>query len=256
MSTQTSDDPGRWAWRAIRATIRYRLLVNALADPDEVAKRLPDGLRPHVTREGTVIGHCLVDLDHVRSAPAPRRAGITLRAVAHRMSVEWDTPEGGPVVGVYVPVRHTDSLAGCALGGRWFPGVHRRAATSIDVSGDRVAWTVDAGASAKFRLRATADLNGYPADPGSDDVAAACLLPTKAMSPGHDGAPEAVQMLAEHQRGQVVQVSHLASAFIDSFETARPATSFVAKDVEVSWSRQPLPVSVRQPASPANVVRL
>lgn len=250
-------DPGRWAWRAIRATIRYRLLVNALADPEEVAPRLPDGLRPHATSEGCVIGHCLVDLDHVRAAPVPRRAGIKLRAVAHRMSVEWDTPHGDVAVGVYVPTRHTDSLPGCALGGRWFPGVHRRAATSVEQIRDRVVWTVDPAANAEFRLHVSADLSGDPADPASDSVAAVCLLPTQGMSPGHDGAPEAVQMLAKLQCGQVVQVRDLQSAFIDGFETARPATSFVARDVEVAWSRLPLPASVQRPAAAAgHVVRL
>jgi hypothetical protein len=43
----------------MRGTIRSRLLVNALVDPDEAAQRLPDGLRPHVTSHGKVVGGCL-----------------------------------------------------------------------------------------------------------------------------------------------------------------------------------------------------
>ena len=57
----------------IRGTIHRRLLVNAVVDPDEAARRLPVGLRPHVTALGTVVGCCLLEIDRIRPAflPAP-----------------------------------------------------------------------------------------------------------------------------------------------------------------------------------------
>ena len=42
--------------------------MNALVDPDEAARHLPAGVRPHATGDGTVFGCCLVDLAGVRPA--------------------------------------------------------------------------------------------------------------------------------------------------------------------------------------------
>ena len=64
--------------RVIRGTIRRRLLVNAVVDPDEAARRLPVGLRPHVTALGTVVGCCLLEIDRIRPAYLPERAGMTM----------------------------------------------------------------------------------------------------------------------------------------------------------------------------------
>jgi hypothetical protein len=70
----------------IIGSIRRRLLVNALVDPDEAARRLPAGLRPHVVDGGTVVGCCLLQLDDVRPSPLPGRLGRSMRAAAHRIS--------------------------------------------------------------------------------------------------------------------------------------------------------------------------
>ncbi len=88
--------------RAVHGTIRRRLLVNALVDPDEAARYLPAGLRPHVTRGGTVVGCCLLDIDSIRPASLPGNVGARLRAAAHRVSVEWEDDMGATTVGVYV----------------------------------------------------------------------------------------------------------------------------------------------------------
>src|SRR5262245_36571416 len=96
----------RYGRRTVRGTLRRRLLVNAVVDPDEAAGRLPAGLRPHVTAGGaTVVGCCLLEIDDLRPDPVPARAGVALRAAAHRISAEWDAGDddgGAPVVGVFV----------------------------------------------------------------------------------------------------------------------------------------------------------
>src|SRR2546422_10990160 len=117
--------------RAIRGTIRRRLLVNAVVDPDEAARHLPAGLRPPEVTGGTVVGCCLLDIDSIRPASLPGIVGTRLRAAAHRISVEWEDEMGATTIGVYVPIRHTDSRAARVLGGRWFPGVHRRASIAL-----------------------------------------------------------------------------------------------------------------------------
>src|SRR3954452_11966124 len=93
--------------RRTRGVIRSRLLVNAVVDPAEAARRLPAGLRPHVVGGGTVVGCCLLDIAAIRPAPLPAVVGMSLRAAAHRISVEWDDSVGGTSVGVYVPLRLT-----------------------------------------------------------------------------------------------------------------------------------------------------
>jgi len=70
--------------QAIRGTIRSRLLVNALVDPDEAARRLPAGVRPHATGDATIVGCCLLDITDIRPSPLPAMVGGSFRAAAHR----------------------------------------------------------------------------------------------------------------------------------------------------------------------------
>lgn len=219
---------------AVRGTIRRRLLVNALVDPDEAGARLPAGLRPHVLAGGTVVGCCLLDLDGVRPGALPARAGITLRAAAHRVSVEWDDADGEAVVGVYVPVRHTASRLAVALGGRAFPGVHRRARVAIDDTDATLAWTVEeAGAGDDHRIALRVQRGDAVA---AGPVAGACLGATVALSPGRDGTLEAAHMVVADPRAREVTVETLRSAFLDGFATAVPAPAFLVEDAAVTWT--------------------
>jgi hypothetical protein len=122
--------------RTVHGAIRRRLLVNALVDPEEAAPRLPPGVRPHVTEQGTVVGCCLLELADVRPAGLPAAVGVDIRAAANRISAEWEDAEGRTFVGVYVPLRRTDSLLAAAAGGRVFPGVHRRVPVEVRADAD------------------------------------------------------------------------------------------------------------------------
>jgi hypothetical protein len=230
MSRQGTFPPAGVAGR-----IRHRLLVNALVDPDEAAERLPDGLRPHVTAGGAVVGCCLLALDALRPAWLPGTVGLSMRAVAHRLSVEWDEPDGRIAVGVYVPVRHSDSRTATAIGGRGFPGVHRRAAIRADRSGDRVRWTVTTS-DESCRLHVDARPCGRPgAEP--DVVGRTCLDATVAWSPDHRGRLEAARMVADHRAAVPVMVSEVGSSFLDGFRTATPAPAYLMSEVGVRWTR-------------------
>lgn len=65
----------------------------------------------------------MIEIAHARPWPAPPLIGVSLRAAAHRISVEVG-PVEQPTLAVYVPVRHTDSRPAILAGGRVFPGVH------------------------------------------------------------------------------------------------------------------------------------
>jgi hypothetical protein len=231
----------------VRGVIRRRLLVNAVVDPDEAAARLPVGLRPHVTDLGTVVGCCLLEITDVRPAPVPAVVGINLRAAAHRFSVEWDDESGQPVVGVYVPVRLTDSRLAVALGGRWFPGVHRPAPIDIVDGPARFGWRVedsDGGDAFGIRVAVSTSFAGMPAAAG-DAVGRTCVGAAVGLSPDHRGVLEAVRMQPDHQSAHQVEIDDLHSDFLSGFTTATPAPAFLMQNVGVTWMPAPAPVPVR-----------
>ena len=230
--------PGRGS---VRGRIRRRLLVNALVDPDEAARRLPPGLRPHVVDGGTVVGCCLLELERLRPSWAPGVASVTIRAAAHRLSVDWGDGGAEPVaVGVYVPVRHTDSRLAVLAGGRAFPGVHRRAHIGLDEADAALRWDVDVARPERFGLRVVASVTGS-ACVVSDAVGRACIGATVGLSPGLDGELEGVEMAPAHRRARRVDVEHLDSAFVASFASAEPAPSYLMTDVDVTWRPAPAP---------------
>ena len=154
------------AARCVEGTLRTRLLINAVVDPDEAAARLPAGLRPHVTEVGTVVGCCLLDVVRLRPAGLPAAAGMGMRAAAHRISVEWDDSSGRTVVGVYVPTRMTDARTAVLAGGRLFPGVHHPARVAVRESQGTLTWSVAARSAERPVLRARPSARPAPRSSG------------------------------------------------------------------------------------------
>jgi hypothetical protein len=220
--------------QVIRGTIRSRLLVNALVDPDEAARRLPAGMRPHATGDGTIVGCCLLDITDIRPSPLPAMVGGSFRAAAHRISAEWDG-ERATAVGVYVPLRLTHSRAAVALGGRVFPGVHRRASIRMTDDGRRLVWSVEAGDAGSLRIVASARDVSPPAP--CEPIGGTCLAAELGLSPGHHGGSEVARMRPSHRRAHPVDVDHMESSFLASFTSAVPAPSYLVRDVDVTWSR-------------------
>lgn len=221
----------------MRGTIRRRLLVNAVADPDEAAHHLPAGLRPHVTRDGTVVGCCLLAIDRIRPATIPAALGVGLRAAAHRISVEWDDESGAPTVGVFVPLRHTDSLPARVLGGRWFPGVHRPASIQIAEDDSRLRWIVEPrGDEDLYGILVQAVVSVSEAGAPDGPIGRTCLGAAIGLSPDHHGVLEAARMEPEHRAAQPVDVTDLDSEFLAGFTSARPAPSYLMRVVEVTWT--------------------
>jgi hypothetical protein len=237
---QTLAPPQRFRRGVARGVIRRRLLVNAVVDPHEAATRLPLGLRPHATELGTVVGCCMLEIDQVRPAGMPAAAGIRLRAAAHRFSVEWDGPSGEPVVGVYVPVRLTDSRLAAMLGGRAFPGVHRPARIDIVDTADGFTWRVE-DAAGEFGIRVAVSVPAADPTTACDPVGRTCLCAAVGLSPDHRGRLEAVRMEPDHQLARLVEITDLHSEFIAGFSTAQRAPSFLMQDIAVTWTPERAP---------------
>ena len=224
--------------RAIRGTIRRRLLVNALVDPDEAARHIPAGLRPHEVAGGTVVGCCLLDMDSIRPASLPGTVGARLRAAAHRISVEWEDETGATTVGVYVPTRHADSQAAIALGGRWFPGVHRRAAIALAEDDRCIRWSIEpVDRQTDYGVRVIASIASSPTSTPCEPIGGTCLSAAVGLSPSRHGGLEAARMEPDHRRAQRVEIDDLDSAFLARFSTAGPAPSYLMRDVDVTWTK-------------------
>jgi hypothetical protein len=223
------------------------LLVNAVVDPDEAARRLPQGFGPHVTADGTVVGCCLLEIEAIRPAGLPAFVGQRLRAAAHRISVEWDDGAGETVTGVFVPVRHTDSRLAVALGGRWFPGVHERAHIEVLASEFDLRWRVDPFEAVGLGIRVAASVSA-DASAGAmcDQVGATCLGASVGVSPDRRGRLEAARMELAHRDARAVTIESLESGFLDSFSTATLSTSYLICDADVTWTRAAAPAIVSE----------
>jgi hypothetical protein len=228
----------------MRGAILRRLLVNAVVDPDEAATRLPAGVRPHVTSEGTVVGCCLLEVDAVRPAGLPRAVGHRMRAAAHRISVDWEDGSGAATTGVYVPLRHTTSPLAVRLGGRWYPGVHEPARVELAASESGLRWRSSPVDPSGHGIRVAVSvptLAGAAAEAMCDPVGATCLAAAVGLSPDHHGVLEAVRMEPSHRDACAVVVEDVESAFLDSFTSAELSTSYLLRDAEVTWTRAPAP---------------
>jgi hypothetical protein len=220
----------------MRGTLRRRLLLNAVVDPDEAAARLPAGLRPHVTPLGTVVGCCLLQIEHLRAAPLPASAGVSMLAAAHRISAEWRRADGETVVGVFVPGRRTDSRVAVAVGGRLFPGVHRPARLTLTESGPGLAWRVDGDGDFAIAAAVAPAPGAGEAEP-CEPIGGTCLAATVGLSPSRRGGLEGAVMALERRDARQVLVERLRSPFIEGIRTAEAAPAYLMERVDVVWRR-------------------
>ena len=203
------------------------------------------GVRPKVTGQETVVGCCLLELEAVRPAGAPAVIGQRLRAVAHRISVEWEDDTGAAVTGVYVPMRHSDSRLAVAVGGRWFPGVHERARVDMAASELAVRWRSDPYEPSGLGVRLAVSV-GEAATAGAtcDPIGTTCVGASVGLSPDRRGRLEAARMDPAHHDVREVVIEEFESGFVDSFATATLSTSYLMCDAEVTWTRAAAPSMV------------
>lgn len=117
--------------------IERRLLVNYRVDPTVIARLLPAPFPPQLVDGFSVAGICLIRLGSMRPKGLPSWVGLGSENAAHRVAVEWDTPDGVRT-GVYIPRRDSSSLVNVAVGGRLYPGAHHRASFAVSESATRL----------------------------------------------------------------------------------------------------------------------
>ncbi len=126
----------------LEGLIRRRLLVNFRVDPAIMQKLLPARFRPKLHHGHAIAGLCLIRLEHVRPAGVPAFLSLTSENAAHRVAVEWTTPQGEAREGVFIFRRDTNSTLGQLAGGRLFPGVHHRGEFQITDENGEIDFTM------------------------------------------------------------------------------------------------------------------
>ena len=220
--------------------MQRRILVNYRIAPEAVAAMLPPPFRPHLVHGHGIAGICLIRLGDVRPAGFPPAVGITTENAAHRIAVEWDTPDG-PVTGVYIPRRDTSSAVAALLGGRAFPGWQHRAdfrvaegagSYRIEVSShDRqVAITVAAHEAATVAPDSVFS--------GIDDASAffRCAPVGYAATPAA-GVFDGVALATQGWGIAPLHIDELRSSMFDG--VAVPDSAFLMAGVDTTWRPEP-----------------
>lgn len=120
---------------SIQGRMARRLLVNATTDADVVRPLLPPAVTPAVVGgDGgrALVGVCLLRVADLRPGRVPAVLGRSFDGLAYRVAVT--RPDGVPAV--HIVRRETADGLALAVGGRLFPGTHRR--VDMDVSTDEL----------------------------------------------------------------------------------------------------------------------
>lgn len=227
----------------VHADIERRLLINYRVDADAASRLLPPRFRPQLVNGSAVAGICLIRLGALRPAGLPHWAGVRSENAAHRIAVEWDTPDGVRS-GVYIPRRDTDARVNAALGGRIYPGEHHRARFSVRESADdlHVEYTsYDGKAAVSVDVRVAAALEGSAL---FADLAAASSFFERGsvgLSPtSHRERLDGMQLETDAWAVEGGVVSAVTSSFFDDRAAFPPGSAvldcaLVMRQVPVRW---------------------
>ena len=133
------------------------------------------------------------------------------------------------------------------------PRRNRRASIGLTDDGRCLRWSVDPadraneyGLTVSACMTATATSSSAMCEP----IGGTCLSAVVGLSPDHHGSLEAARMEPDHRRAVQVEIDQLDSAFLARFSTAQPATSYLMRDVDVTWTKVAAPRLVLTEARP------
>lgn len=229
--------------RTIRGRMRRRLLLTYRVDPDVADAILPAPFRPQLVDGSAVAGICLIALTRLRPGWLRPEIGISTENAAHRFAVEWEE-NGSTRTGVYVTERHTSGLLPVLGGGRFFPGMQRRARFDVEEE------------AARFRVRMRADDASVTADLRLTDRWDSTLFPTMqdasdfyrsgaiGWSPRRGGrGAEGLELTASRWTVQAVTPDDVESTFFDGLPPGAAVfdSALVMRDIPVIWRRPETP---------------
>lgn len=156
----------------LKGMIARRVLLNFRADPEVAARLVPPPLKVVTQNGSAIVGVCLIRLEQLRPRGSPVWMGLSSENMAHRIAVSYPTSEGRRN-GVFIWRRETDQRIVACLGGRAFPGVHRRAAFRVAEENDALAMTIRterSEADVSFRAAFASSWRPTPAFPTFEDA--------------------------------------------------------------------------------------
>jgi hypothetical protein len=142
----------------LQGVVRRRILVNFRVDPEVMQRQLPALFRPKLVDGWALAGICLIRLEQLRPMGVPAALGFSSENAAHRVAVTWTNQAGQGCEGVFIPRRDTGTLLNYLVGGRFFPGEHRRARFAARDDATTLALTMasdDGCADVRLRARAS-----------------------------------------------------------------------------------------------------
>lgn len=238
--------------------VERRLLVNYRTDPETTARLVPHPLRPQLVNGWAVAGICLIRLRRLRPRRLPGALGLRSENAAHRIAVEWDTPDG-LATGVYIPRRDSGSLVNVLVGGRLFPGLHHRARFETAQTAHRLAvgfTSADHTVSARVEVRTT---DRWTSTGLFTDLAQASGFFQRG-AVGYSATADAhcldgLELRTSAWRVEPVEVLGARSTYFDDPElfpagTATLDCALLMRDVPVTWHPRAALATRARPTSP------
>ncbi|MFK3676592.1 DUF2071 domain-containing protein [Microbacterium sp. NPDC090218] len=229
--------------RTLRGRMRRRLLLTYRVDPAVAGEVIPAPFRPQLVDGSAVGGVCLIALTELRPGWVRPRWGISTENAAHRFAVEWDEAEETRT-GVYVVERHSSGVVPAIGGGRFFPGVQRRARFETDETEARFRVRMDApdaSVSADVELAEEWESTLFPT---VDDASQFYRAGAIGWSPrlGGRGA-EALELSSTRWVVNAARVNEVGSSFFDGLPRGAAVldSALVMRDIPVVWRRPETP---------------
>jgi len=223
--------------------IERRILVNYRVDPAVISALLPEPFRPQIVSGFAVAGICLIRLGSMRPRLLPAWAGLRSENAAHRIAVEWDTPDGTKT-GVFIPRRDSNSRINVAVGGRLYPGEHHRAQFDVSETSTelRVGFSSGDGVTqVRVAVRIRDDLLGSAL---FEDTAAASAF-FEAGSVGFSATRDpkqydGLQLVTASWNVEPAEITEVHSSFFDDSKqfpqgSAKLDCALVMRNVPVGW---------------------
>lgn len=225
--------------RTLRGRMRRRLLLTYRVDPAVAGGIIPAPFRPQLVDGSAVGGVCLITLTELRPGWVRPRWGISTENAAHRFAVECD--EGGAThAGVYVIERHSSDIVPVVGGGRFFPGIQRRARFVIEETGARFRVGMEASDASVFADVEVTDGWESTLFPTVEDASQFYRAGSIGWSPRRDGrGAEAVELSTTRWVAEAGRVNEVGSSFFDGLPrgAAQIDSALVMRDLPVSWRR-------------------
>ncbi|MFC9293649.1 DUF2071 domain-containing protein [Streptomyces sp. NPDC057011] len=225
------------------SVIERRLLVNYRVEPEVAARLLPAGMRPQLAGGWAVAGICLLRLGDTRPRWAPAVTGVRSENAAHRISVEWDGPDGVET-GVWIPRRDSGSRLNVLAGGRVFPGAHGSAVFDVRETPEEIGVayeTKDASTRVRVVARVADELRGSRLFGDLAEASEFFRRGDRGYSPARAaGRLEGMQLHTGAWRVEATEVTRAESSFFEDPERFPPGTAhldcaLLMRDVPVEW---------------------